>query len=249
MMPPKQDISAIQQSYATELKSIKNRFSKQLDEMKEAFESTINDLQQNYENLLSSFTRLEEKNKILENRIDHLEQKELKNNIILSGKLVTDFAAKSPANAENKSLWAVHQILSNKLKLQQKKDYIIENAFRLGTPQNGSTDIRPIMMIVDDNISKKNIFKAVTQAKIKGIYVNESLTERRKHILKNILKTRKASKKYLQVFTIDGNIMVRRNKEDKKTEKISTETDLQKILDYLISSEQTLNLRSTSASH
>ena len=209
-----------------ELANIKTVFQNQLDEsintLKNTFETSLLQFTEEITSLRMKVDELKEENAELKTQMDCLEQRQYSNTLVISGESLVQLEKKCPPNTDDyeKPMLIIHKILSDSgLK---PENYSIISAYRLGkrnmtkngAKKNnrngaGNEDNRPIIIEVDDGLSKKIICNAIIKTK-STVYVNEFLTKRRQQILKDILSLRKTNKSLLsKVNTRNGVIYIK----------------------------------------
>jgi len=162
-----------------------------------------------------------DKNRILEARLDDLEQWTRKDSIIISG--LSDSDRESVEVCEEKVIKLIHDIGV------PLKDTDINNIHRLRPQKNGPRNIIVRLTSHKTKVAimrnKKNLRSIKTQQN--DIYINEALTTTRSKLLYEVRQFVK-EKKIKNVWTKDGQILVR-NKEDTKTYQIKDLKDMVKI--------------------
>ena len=235
-MPPKTE-KILQDTFNKKVEEIQKAFNDATDKLKKSFEDEITKLLGKISSQENEIKGLKAKNMALEVKIDDLEQKNISNSLVLSGELIKNALKVVPNEVASKSKHAAEYVLHEKLNIPSEECKIIK-AYKMKNKEspsnaNNTADDMTIVVELKDHESKNSIFKNIIKRKTKEIYVNELLTGRRREILKRILQTRKTSKKFLQVYTYDGIIHVRKQKEA-RTERIINTNDMENVMKYLI---------------
>ena len=140
---------------------------------------------------------------ILQQRVDQLEmendglqQSARLNCLLFSGPAVPERSCGEEAAELVRNLLLQH--LDYRLDRTQ-----IKTAFRMG-----ARIIMVEFLSGDSGSDRDNLFRMKTSLRGSGMFISESLTQRRRHILRNILELKK-SRKVFTVFTQSGDIFVR----------------------------------------
>ena len=172
-----------------------NEFNQKLDELPESSRAIvellvwkIEDSNRTYAELLkqrdNKIVHLEQENNILkrrmnlfEKKLDDIESKDLKLNLILSGDGVP-----MESHEENTKRTTI-ALIKDKLKVIIKSPEIV-SATRIGSrPNSQRPNRRPIKIVLQDNEVKNSILSACKTAKPENLYFNEDLTPKRRSFL------------------------------------------------------------------
>lgn len=241
-MPQKSDKSlsksdkTLQESFNKKLEDIQKAFNEAIENLKKSFEDDLSHIQEKIAKQELEIEGLKSKNKTLEIKMDDIEQKQISNFIVLNGSLIQNALKEVPKEVTSKPKHAVESVLLNELNFPPEKLKILK-AYKMpkkvaenATETNNNPT--PIVIVAKNNEVKNCIFKTIIDSKRRDIFVNELLTKRRRGIIKKLLETRKKSKKYLQVYSYDGVIHVRKEKKG-KAERIENTNDMEKVILYL----------------
>lgn len=195
---------------------ITDRLSVKLSELQK--EIAVKDKQ--ISNLKSDITSLTSRVNDLELSLDSVDQYERRDTVILTG------ASLPPETPQENTTNIVTQVVKNHLKISLK-DSDISVTHRLG-PKRQQLN-RPIIVKLVNRSLKHDLVGACIQLRPQ-LFVNESLTPKRRGLLNKILTIRKAHRqKFQQCYTQDGKIIIKlRNSVTKHT--ITDEKHLESFL-------------------
>ena len=143
---------------------------------------------------------LKEKINDLESNIDSVDQYERRDTIILNGPSLPQ-----ENNNEHTTSVVINTIKDN-LKINLKESDI-SVSHRLGVPKQQKN--RPIIVKLMNRTLKQDLIGACINLKPK-LYINESLTPKRRSLFNTILNIRREHKaKFQQCYTKDGTIMIK----------------------------------------
>lgn len=200
------DISALSQ----EGKIIVSTIVKALSLVSQEKDKEIAKMQDTVDSLKDRITKLEE-------QLDDVEQYERRDTIIISGP-----ALPSEQTMENPSSLVVNAIKDN-LKININYDDI-NTAHRLGPKQQNKD--RPVIVKLSKRSKKSEIMEACVTVK-PNLFVNESLTPKRRIIFSKVWEIRKKHREiFQQCYTRDGKIIVKLKTSNQK---------------YFITNEMSLN--------
>ncbi|KAG0729250.1 hypothetical protein GWK47_003543 [Chionoecetes opilio] len=145
----------------------------------------------------------------LELHLDNVDQYERRDTVILSG------ASLPPETTQENTTNVTTQVIKDQLKINIKESDI-SVSHRLG-PKRQQVN-RPIIVKLVNRSLKRDLVGACIQLRPQ-LYVNESLTPKRRGLLNKILTIRKAhTQKFQQCYTQDGRITIKlRNSTIKHT--------------------------------
>ena len=149
--------------------------------------------------------KLEEKLKTLDTHVDELEQYGRRECLIISGKKTLP-----EESAGENTTDIVCKVFKEKLKLIVNKSDI-SVSHRLGRANSSDTDTknRPIIVKLLNRSLKYDLISACAQHRPE-LYINESLTPRRRRLLNEVLRVRKDHKNAFQsCYTSEGRIIIR----------------------------------------
>lgn len=180
-----------------------------------------NEKDEKIEKLQSKVTSLEDTVSRLENQLDDVEQYERRDTIIISGP-----ALPREQNHENSTDLVVNTIKDNLHININHAD--INVAHRLGSKSQNKE--RPVIVKLLNRSKKSEIMDACVKVK-PSLYVNESLTPKRRNIFNTVWGIRKKNKElFQQCYTRDGKIFVKLKTSTQK-HMITTEKSLSIFLD------------------
>jgi hypothetical protein len=217
------------------LTNIKKHMDSQMLEMQNAFVANISEYEKKIKTLEKQVVKLEEDNCKLNEKIDFIEQEQLNNKLIMSGKEVHEAFANIPQEVplHEASTWVAENILTEKCGLAANSFNIVE-ASRLGKKPTDGIDSRPIILTVDDAVSKREITNSIIKMKSKSLYINECLTKRRRDLYKKLLALRKTNPNMkMKLFTKMGLIHVKLNDSTRAT-KLYNSKDVESFISRLI---------------
>ena len=163
----------------------------------------ISEKDQTISQMQSNITKLENRIEQLENQIDEVNQYERRDTVIISG---PDLPPETPN--ENSAEVIIDSIKNNFHINMIPSD--INVAHRLGS-RNTQNTTRAIIVKLHSRQKKTEIMNACITVKPQ-IYVNESLTPKRRSLFKKIWEIRKQHRNlFQQCFTQDGKIYVKLN--------------------------------------
>ena len=143
---------------------------------------------------------LQDKISDLESNLDNVDQYERRDTIILSGPSIP-----AETNTEHTTSVVVNTIKDN-LKINLK-DSDISVSHRLGSQKQQRN--RPIIVKLTNRTLKHDLIGACIQLKPQ-LYINESLTPKRKNLFNTILNIRRQHKaKFQQCYTKEGTIFIK----------------------------------------
>ena len=175
----------ITQQFADQIATLKNELEKK--------EAVITKLQQDV-------TTLSDEVENLKQHIDNVEQYERRDTVLLSGPVLPD---ETPQ--ENTTQVVITSIKDN-LRINIT-DRDINIAHRIGS--SAQQRKRPIIVKLTNRSLKHDLQRACVNLKPQ-LYINESLTPARLHILKQVLTIKKSHKaKFQQCYTSDGKIVIK----------------------------------------
>ena len=176
---------------------LRDIFTPEFQSLKEALESKERTIKQLNERCLN----LEKKLSTLESHVDELEQYGRRECLIFSGNKVLP----QETSGEN-TTDIICNVVKEKLKVIIKPSDI-SVSHRLGKTKE--TKDRPIIIKLVNRSLKYDLVSACTQLRPQ-LYINESLTPRRRHLLNQVLMVRKDHKNAFQsCYTSEGKIIVR----------------------------------------
>jgi hypothetical protein len=237
-------VYSLKDLFSSKLKKIKEEFNSQLANIEKAFGDTLSECSAKILSLESKVNKLENENESLKDRLDDMEQRQLSDTIIISGKSVKEALSAVPNDIPNfkKSTWACVKVLND---FGIKKDeYNILSATKIKSKPTANNVSRnesssAIIVTLDDVISKRNIMSGIIGAKSNKLYVNESLTKKRRHLLKKLLEFRKTVKGVrMRVYSKNGNITVKHGDNLESVSVIRNNNDSDKIIAKLLQIEQ-----------
>lgn len=171
--------------------------------------------------LQSKVSSLESKVNKLEDQLDDIDQYERRDTIIISGP-----ALPNEHQMENTTDLTVKTIKDNLHINIEHKD--INVSHRLGSKQQNKT--RPLIVKLLNRSKKAEIMEACVKVK-PNLYINESLTPKRRTIYTTILEIRKKNRSlFQQCYTRDGRIFIKL-KDSNQKHSITNEHSLNTFLD------------------
>ena len=176
---------------------LRDIFTPEFQSLKDALESKDRLIKQ----LDEKCNRMEEKIKTLESHVDELEQYGRRECLIFSGPSVIP----AETQGENTSD-IICKVIKDNLKLIVKSSDI-SVSHRLGKVNEANN--RPVIVKLVNRSLKYDLIGACAQHR-PALYINESLTPRRRRLLNDVLRVRKEHKKDFQsCYTSEGRIIIR----------------------------------------
>ena len=188
----------------------------------QAVQVILNNKDETITKLLNHINSLESKVMQLQDKIDDIEQYERRDTLIVSGP-----ALPSETPNENSTDVVVRSIKENLHVNINPSD--VNVAHRLGTKRNQNI-ARPIIVKLHSRQKKSEIIQACITVK-PNLYVNESLTPKRRALFKTVWDIRKKHRElFQQCYTQEGKIIVKLKSSNLK-EIITTDETLSCFLD------------------
>lgn len=202
-------LETLPEEYKIVVKVITEIISAQLSEKMVNLQKELVEKDKQINNLKSEVTTLTSRVDDLELHLDNVDQYERRDTVILSG------ASLPPESSQENTTNIVTQAIREHLKLNIKETDI-SVSHRLGKPTQQQN--RPIIVKLVNRSLKQDLVGACIKLRPQ-LYVNESLTPKRRFLLNKVLAIRKVHKaKFQQCYTQDGRIVIKlRNSTQKQT--------------------------------
>ena len=202
-------LETLPEEYKTVVKVITEIISNQISEKIARLQKDLTDKDVMINKLENNVTNLNNRVDDLENELDNVDQYERRDTVILTG------ASLPPETPQENTTTLVTKTIKDHLKINMKESDI-SVSHRLG--QQRQQQNRPIIVKLVNRSLKHDLIGACIQLRPQ-LYVNESLTPKRRELLNKVLAIRKEHKqKFQQCYTQEGRIVVKlRNSTVKHT--------------------------------
>lgn len=231
-------LETLPEEYKIVVKVITEIISSQLSDKIVNLHKELSDKDKQINELKSEVISLTRRVDDLELHTDNLDQYERRDTVILSG------ASLPPETAQENTAHVVTQAIKEHLKINIK-EADISVTHRLGKPTQQKN--RPIIVKLVNRSLKHDLVGACVLLRPQ-LFVNESLTPKRRVLLNKVLAIRKVHKpKFQQCYTNDGRIVIKlKNSTQKHT--ITDEKQLLAFLEMYPNMMETYLQQSTSQS-